>query len=486
MQQQTGAPPSAPAPAGRKQDKRDPVDDAVVRVAVDLVQVDVVVTDQKGQHVTNLNAEDFEVFEEGRKQEVRNFSYVSTDGSAEPGDNGRSTSTSTPSTRPLNSSTDVTNSRRTIALVVDDLGISFESMVSVREALRKFVAQQMLPTDQVAIITTSKRIGALEQFTSDKRQLQRTIDNIQFYPGGHAGLSPFEQPQQQLADPTEVPELASKSAQTINDLEAERAANYTVGTFGTLNFVMQGLGQMPGRKTVMLFAESFRLFTNQGRNARLFENLQRLTEQANLASTVIYTTDASGLNPLSMTASDKVLGLSYTFDPRTVGDFRTGSARSIRSAAAPSLREIARQEGGSSAAFKDLEELMNLRDTQNIESQTVLSYLAQQTGGLFTRNTNNLTLGTERMLDDQKGFYLIGYRPHESVIDPATGRRRYRDLTVKLKRSSLRLRSRDGYYGVTREEARKTRRTREEQIGRCADFTLCRRWYGYANDAALL
>jgi len=45
----------------------------VFRTGVDLVNVGVTVLDKKGQLVTGLKAEDFEVFEDGRKQTVRYF-----------------------------------------------------------------------------------------------------------------------------------------------------------------------------------------------------------------------------------------------------------------------------------------------------------------------------------------------------------------------------------------------------------------------------
>jgi VWFA-related protein len=452
--QQSGSPPST-------QQQNQSTDDVLV-VTTNLVQVDVVVTDKDGHHVTNLQPKDFEVYEDKKVQTISNLSYISTGGK---GADDPATEGSSPGVAPSRAQS--SREQRTLAIVVDDLGISFESITFVREALRKFVDEQMQPGDKVALFLTSKRIGSRQQFTSDKARLREAIDDVRFNPNGHGGLSPFEREPPQMKDPTEIPELANRSAQALGDLEAARAENYSVGTLATLNFIMRGLGEMPGRKAMMIFAESFRLFTNQGRNLKLLQYLRRLTDQANLASTVIYTTDASGLDPQSTTASEKVLGLSYTFDPKileAVGGGPLGSTKSNQSTAAPSLREISRAEGGSSAAFKNLDELMNLRDTHNIESQSVLSLLANDTGGIFTRNTNDLSLGTRRMLEDQKGYYLIGYRPNESVIDPQTGRRRYHNLTVKVKRPGLRVRSREGYYGITTEEARKMKKTREEQL----------------------
>src|SRR5512139_1517921 len=46
------------------------------RVSVDLVEVDAVVTDKKGNHVAGLTADDFQVFEDGKQQKITHFSWV--------------------------------------------------------------------------------------------------------------------------------------------------------------------------------------------------------------------------------------------------------------------------------------------------------------------------------------------------------------------------------------------------------------------------
>ncbi len=52
-------------------------DDDVVRITTSLVQLDAVVT-RDGKQVTDLKAEDFEIFEDGKAQTITNFSYIST------------------------------------------------------------------------------------------------------------------------------------------------------------------------------------------------------------------------------------------------------------------------------------------------------------------------------------------------------------------------------------------------------------------------
>jgi len=116
-------------------------------------------------------------------------------------------------------------------------------------------------------------------------------------------------------------------------------------------------------------------------------------------------------------------------------------------------------------AFRKLEALVQQRDSQQYESKTVLSFLAQETGGIFTQNSNDLSLGAQRMLQDQQGYYLIGYRPGDTTIDPATGLRLAHKISVKLKRSGLRLRSRSAFYGVTLEAAKSSATlTRDQRL----------------------
>src|SRR5436309_12727069 len=148
--------------------------DDVVRISVTLVQVDAVVIDGKGRYVTDLQPEDFEISEDGKRQHITNFSYVSTQPPTptanlpEKGKPGKNEPPAPP-TPPTHLRPEQV--RRTMALVVDDLGLSFESTAFLRDSLKKFVNQQMQPGDLVAIIRTGAGVGALQQFTTDKRLL---------------------------------------------------------------------------------------------------------------------------------------------------------------------------------------------------------------------------------------------------------------------------------------------------------------------------
>jgi hypothetical protein len=99
------------------------------------------------------------------------------------------------------------------------------------------------------------------------------------------------------------------------------------------------------------------------------------------------------------------------------------------------------------------QEQVNNRRNQAFDNQQSLDYLAQQTGGIAIHNTNDLSNGIRRVLEDQKGFYLIGYRPDESTFDKRTGRRTFHHLTLKVTRpGKFNVRMRNGFYGVTEED----------------------------------
>lgn len=437
-------------------------DDDVIRTSTNLVQIDVVVTDKEGKPVVDLQPEDFEVTEDKAKQAITNFSFVNL---------GSRVSISKPDVKSKVAPAPITPEQvhRTIALVVDDLGLSFESITSVKTALRKFVNEQMSDSDLVAVLRTSRGMGSIQQFTTDKAQLLAAIDGISWFASGRSGLSPGAQLDTQLG------EEFTQGAQIVNEVEEARAAQYSVGTIQTLSRILKGLEELPGRKSIMLFAESFKLFSSQGRNIQLLDSLQRLTDAANRASTVIYTIDASGLNPLDISASDRVSGASYTFDPAVAWGSngngpssvvsRTRNRTSNQSVDAPGSLS-AQAATDSAAAFKRLEALTQQKESQQNESRTVLSFLAEETGGTFTKNNNDLSIGTQTMLQEQQGYYLIGYRPSDTSIDANTGVRPAHDIVVKLKRSGLKLRTRSGYYGLVERTKSKAPLSRDQQLAK--------------------
>jgi len=100
-----------------------------------------------------------------------------------------------------------------------------------------------------------------------------------------------------------------------------------------------------------------------------------------------------------------------------------------------------------------------------VNSQQDLAYLPDQTGGFIVKNRNDLGAGIKKVLDDQRGYYLIGYRPDESTFNPKTGGRGYHKLTIKVVgRPGLKVRHRVGFYGFTEHELSSKVTTRGQQL----------------------
>ncbi len=412
---QNPQPPPAPQTPPQQQEQTN--EDDVVRITTNLVQVDAVVTDKSGKLVTDLRPEEVEILEDGRSQKITNFSFVSTmSDTSQPATPAAPADKLAPPVPPVRLKPEQV--RRTVALVVDDLGLSFESTAFVRQALKKFVDQQLQPGDLVAIIRTAGGIGALQQFTSDKRQLYAAIERVRWNPQGRGGVGAFAPIQ---ADPMaqmreQLPNQDSADMRSAGeDVDRFREDLFAVGTLGAVNYVVRGMRELPGRKSILLMSDGIKIFNQDDptRSTRVLDALRRLTDLANRASVVIYTMDARGLQTLGLTAADSTSGLSSD----------------------------------------QLETQLQNRRNDLFESQSGLNYLARQTGGFPIRNTNDLSAGIKRVLEDQKGYYLIGYRPDESTFDDATGRRKFHKITLKIKRPGLNHRTRTGFYGVTDQEA---------------------------------
>ena len=234
----------------------------VVRVTLSLVQVDAVVTDKAGHHVTDLTAADFEIFENGRQQEITHCSYVALPRQAAPAPRPQVTAGSpVPPPPPATTRLRPERVRRTLALVVDDLGLSFRSTIEVREALKKFVDQQMEPGDLVAIVRTRGGIGALQQFTTDKAQLHAAIENVRFNAGLNRMGVDWSRPGRRGQEPGRH-ERRPARRQGTRGQNGRRPARGDAdrGDDRQHNFVISGLRELPGRKGVVVFSDGLRLY----------------------------------------------------------------------------------------------------------------------------------------------------------------------------------------------------------------------------------
>jgi VWFA-related protein len=398
-------------PAAPAQPQKPSDDDDVVRISTNLVQLDAVVT-KDGKPVPSLNADDFEIYEDNRKQTITSFAYISNVPNTSATAPTRDKKAEFPPAAPIKAD----QPHRTVAFVVDDLGMSAESMGLVRHQLKKFITEELQPNDLVAIMRTGSELGVLQQFTNDKRLLNRAMDRLRWNACSRMGISVFA------------------AAGSLDD--GFGGCGFSYGkTVRALRFILDGMAQLPGRKSMILMSDDIPRETQEiiisggsdssrgslgsfPNTTNLDAMLQRIAEKAVRSSVVIYSVDTQGLQYTGPTAAD-----SFGRGPQT------SNARQIT---------------------EEINSLMSNRSQLLFTRRAGGELLARQTGGFQVRNSNGFRL--DEILEDQSGYYLLGYRPTDETFN-----RRFHHIKAKVKRSGMSLRTRFGFFGVSEEEASKGR-----------------------------
>lgn len=406
-----GQAPATPTSAGEQ---------PTFRAGVRLATVDAVVTDDKGRHVTDLTPADFEVVERGRRQTVRQVVYVRATGPA---------GTSTPATGGLRAdgaagapvpapaaapeagrsnlpARDATS--RVLAVVVDDLSLSFRSTVDTRRMLTHFLERDVAPGDLVAILRTSGGAGTLQQFTIDRRLLTAAIQKVQWV-GRLARFAPgVEARRMPAADADDDEQMAA-------DLLVE-------GSIGALNYALRGVESLPGRKVVVFVSEGTGLRNPRSDIPRAWQNV---IDRANRAGVVLYALDPSGLATTTRSEGSDVAQRrtpNYTNEPLQAGPVSGGR---------PLEQTLAMAESDW------------MRRWSIIDRQESLRWLAAQTGGFAVVSQNDISRGIARIVDDARGYYLIGFNTALAPgvqTDPA-------DVKITTLRPGLQIRARRGRFG---------------------------------------
>lgn len=332
--------------------------------SVEMVQVDVVVTDSDGRHVADLEPQDFVLRVDGKEKPVTYLTYVES----EPADEA-----APPSSGKLRRE-DV---RRTIVFVIDELHTSPANMVRLVPVVRRFIDEQVAPGDLVSVMAVRESMGIYEQFSSDKQKIQAGLDSL---------VNRLGQSVESINQPSDAP-LASAMNAYFMEL-------YHGMTVAALSRAIAGLKDMPGRKAIVLFSDGIEfpyflrrprlgVFQDASFLQRMMDRTDRLVDLANSSGVVFYTFDSKGLVPTGPEMAANLQGM-----PR---------------------------------------------------------FLASETGGIFTTNTNGLSEALGKAMDDMTGYYLLGYQPTSEEFEQMQRRPRQHNIRVRVTRDGLRVRSRQGF-----------------------------------------
>jgi VWFA-related protein len=442
--------------ASPQQPQQQP-EEEVVRITSALVQTDVVVTDKSDRVVPDLKLSDFEVYENGKRQELKFMEYVGLDTGLRA--EGARPDASLPESARAERELTAKDVRRVVAFVVDDLTIPYADLMTVRQILTDFVDNKMRDGDLVAIVRVIGGKGLLQQLTSDRQLLRRAIAEL------NVATNPFmlynnpPETRQTSTQPLGASEggeinFEDLGLQDFSDPNNETQRYYRgLFSLSTASYVLDSMKELPGRKTMVLISGGIPIFETSAAGT-VFSNMtyliNQLSDHAARAGVVINTLDPRGLK-----ATPGVRGFDDT------------PARS-----ALSTPDASFGRGGSTAGRADI----TTPGGDDVFGSTLaggdqhlsLATLANTTGGVSVVNTNNFRDALDKTLARSTGYYILAYSPSEKFDN------KFRKIEVKVKRDGTKVYAHQGYFARA-DVARSAPPTKEEAILAAAKSPLARR-----------
>jgi VWFA-related protein len=408
------ATPGAPVSADKPQAETTVREEA----RVTLVEVPVNVIDKDDRVVENLTAEDFEVFDDGKKLPITGFEIL---------DQRRPVPAPVPGQPPINPA-----AQRHFLLLFDLSFGSPKGIVNARRAARDFVVTRMKELDMAAVATFAVEQGMrlAVTFTRDRSQLAAAIDTLGFPtlqerspdPLGFVIRTPSQSNATGFASLGSVTTTATNLdialEEAIENLELHREKSYraiyrdrVTRFLASFSEMAQALDAVRGRKHILFLSEGFDSRELSGSSS-----------------------DGGGAKE----AEWIIRGQSWKVD----SDVRFGNM-GLKSAMSQALAFFNRSDCvvhsidiGGLRAGSDI-----TGAEQAVYGQDSLHYIATETGGEFLKNANDLGNSFDRLLERTGLIYLLAVQP---VRVPETGK--FHTLKVRVKDKSYRVSHRSGYY----------------------------------------
>jgi VWFA-related protein len=377
--------------------------------------VDVVATDARGEPITNLEAQDFAILENGKQQQVSSFNLQLSpvpkirDAQARVEELPPNVFTNTPH---------YTKTGAWNVLLMDFMNSQVTSQADLRQQLVKVL--QQIPDEPVAVYILTNKLHLLQDFSMDRAALGRLIEglknhasaNLDNAKGGHemerypAGFLDFLLPQSRLG-------IIRSEA----DMTAARTDVRLHQTVEALNQIVRNVAALPGRKNLIWVSQAFPFTLDPGvvvqgfdaATGRNFDVSMPGTANALLDSqVVIYPIDPSGMH------------LPDEFDPAGRAD------------------ALGRRETVIGADST----INNLHKAETATHSSV-NELAERTGGRAFYNRNDIGDAIVQSMHDGGTYYTLTYYPADKNWNG-----KFRKIGVKVNRSGIKLRYRSGYFAI--------------------------------------
>jgi VWFA-related protein len=421
---------------GLAQDVTPPSAGSTIRVTSTEVALDLVVRDKKGRQVKNVKPGDVEIYEDGVRQQVLSFRMVSgreqeiRQGSqAKP----RTTAASVP-LRELN----------TVCIVFYNIDpVTRPRSIGI---VKEFIKSNLPPESYIGIFNLNERLIPVHEFTKNREELlASTFDgnaldfsraseallsaspnittvNAQVNAATHTATVTIDTTGGEVANTVIVGADVSTGAganRVRGDQVRERAdfANIT-GMHETdrINAMIDALGALPGRKTVLLVTTGLTLTGDP-------ELFDKILTNANARGITFYALDSTEMSATEDTAQAGKLA---------AGQLASQSQQQSKlNASASVMRENSRQGDNTIAAVR------------NSDTQASLRAISEGTGGFLIANTNDFRKSFQQLAETLETHYEAIYRPTTSRFDG-----RLRKIAVKLARNNWQAESRTGYFAM--------------------------------------
>ena len=363
-----------------------------MRVTTEIVLVNVIARDKKGNLLRDLKQSDFTVYEDGQKQQISSFDFENVDALQTAGAAGDTvTGAAGNGAGSLLGTTQASNlearDRRLMLLFFDFSSMEPEDIDRAVESGKKYVQANMQPADMVALVSLATNMNLDLDFTADKQKILSVLSSYngtegQGFENGTTGSSEgtAETSGSYTADDTDY-----------NTFSADRKLL-------ALQSIMQAMGKIPQKKSLIYFSNGISQSGVDNQSA-----LRATTAAAVKANVSIYPVDVRGLT---------------AFPPG-------GQAQSA------SLHGQSAYSGAS--VLNDL--------NGNAASQETLYTLADDTGGKAFMDTNDFSGVFKQVQKDTSAYYVLGYTSTNHLKDG-----RFRRLKVQVNRPDVKLEYRPGYY----------------------------------------
>lgn len=405
-----------------------------ITVPVNVVPVNVTVTDKSGRFVTDLTAADFRLFEDGKRQRIQSFEIESSQPPTSPVPVGPAgaVAAGTGALQPLQSSEGEPG--KLISFFIDDLTErSPEFFGWAISALKKLVAEEIGPKDRVGVFSASG--GVTIPFSGNQEFLR---GEIQVLNAGKLDLArPYRGGRVKGPDPDDVSLTDLQAIRIVEGghvgevglrIRAEAQRQYEE-TQAAVHRLLAGLAlhlrylrHFKASKSLVLLSEGFVL----GRRTRW--RLDQVINRALRSRVLFHVVDIRGLYAVGFKASSD--------EPPVVPGFVAG-------------RGVGRD---LSARFLD-----------QIYQSRPLEKVTEETGGTYFRDSNDLVAGLKQVTDARPHYYVLSYA---SPDQKASGK--FHKIRVEVSRPGLELSYRRGYYAPRDKLSPKERKNEDIRIALAA------------------